>query len=120
MRAIRPLRLLNNSNDRFDNDSDGLIDEEDEDSNIPSGKEIMVLTNVEARFPLVWGLGGVLFVDGGNIYSESKNISFDSLVWNYGIAFTLKLPVGPIRVDYALDSKNPKIYQIQLGFLYAF
>jgi len=120
LRAIRPLRLLNNSNDRFDNDSDGLIDEEDEDSNIPSGKEIMTLTNVEARFPLVWGLGGVLFVDGGNIYSESKNISFDSLVWNYGIALTLKLPVGPIRVDYALDSKNPKIYQIQLGFLYAF
>ena len=120
LRAIRPLRLLNYNNDKFDNDGDGLIDEEDEDSNIPTGTEIMALTNVEVRFPIMWKLGGVLFFDGGNVYLDSKNIRFDSLVWNYGLALTLNLPVGPIRIDYARDSLNPKIYQIQLGFLYAF
>ena len=120
LRAIRPLRLLNYNNDKFDNDGDGLIDEEDEDSNIPTGTEIMTLTNIEVRFPIMWKLGGVLFFDGGNVYLESKNIRFDSLVWNYGLALTLNLPVGPIRIDYARDSLNPKIYQIQLGFLYAF
>jgi outer membrane protein assembly factor BamA len=120
LRAIRPLRLLNYNNDKFDNDGDGLIDEEDEDSNIPTGTEIMTLTNVEVRFPIMWKLGGVLFFDGGNVYLDSKNIRFDSLVWNYGLALTLNLPVGPIRIDYARDSLNPKIYQIQLGFLYAF
>ena len=120
LRAIKPLRLLNYNNDKFDNDGDGLIDEEDEDSNIPTGTEIMALTNVEVRFPIMWKLGGVLFFDGGNVYLDSKNIRFDSLVWNYGLALTLNLPVGPIRIDYARDSLNPKIYQIQLGFLYAF
>jgi len=120
LRAIRPLRLLNYNNDKFDNDGDGLIDEEDEDSNIPTGTEIMTLTNIEVRFPIMWKLGGVLFFDGGNVYLDSKNIRFDSLVWNYGLALTLNLPVGPIRIDYARDSLNPKIYQIQLGFLYAF
>ena len=120
LRAIRPLRLLNYNNDKFDNDGDGMIDEEDEDSNIPTGTEIMALTNVEVRFPIMWKLGGVLFFDGGNVYLDSKNIRFDSLVWNYGLALTLNLPVGPIRIDYARDSLNPKIYQIQLGFLYAF
>lgn len=120
LRAIRPLRLLNYNNDKFDNDGDGLIDEEDEDSNIPTGTEIMALTNVEVRFPILRKLGGVLFFDGGNVYLDSKNIRFDSLVWNYGLALTLNLPIGPIRIDYARDSLNPKIYQIQLGFLYAF
>jgi len=120
LRAIRPLRLLNYSNDNFDNDGDGDIDEEDEDRNIPSGKEMMVLTNMEVRFPLLWEIGGVLFFDGGNIYGDSKNINIESLVWNYGIALTLNLPVGPLRVDFARDSVDPKIYQIQLGFLYAF
>ena len=120
LRAIRPLRLLNYNNDSYDNDGDGLIDEEDEDKNTPSGKEIMVLTNLELRFPILWEIGGVLFFDGGNIYEESKNISVESLVWNYGLALTLNLPVGPLRIDFARDSIDPKIYQIQLGFLYAF
>ena len=120
LRAIRPLRLLNYNNDSYDNDGDGLIDEEDEDKNTPSGKEIMVLTNLELRFPILWEIGGVLFFDGGNIYGESKNINIESLVWNYGVALTLNLPVGPLRIDFARDSIDPKIYQIQLGFLYAF
>ena len=120
LRAIRPLRLVNYSNDNYDNDGDGNIDEADEDSNIPSGKEMMVLTNVELRFPLLWEFGGVLFIDGGNIYENSGNINIDNLVWNYGLALTLNLPVGPLRIDLARDSIDPKIYQIQLGFLYAF
>ena len=120
LRAIRPLRLLNYSNDNYDNDGDGNVDEADEDSNIPSGKEMMVLTNVELRFPLLWEFGGVLFIDGGNIYENSENINIENLVWNYGLALTLNLPVGPLRIDLARDSIDPKIYQIQLGFLYAF
>ena len=120
LRAIRPLRLLNYNNDSYDNDGDGAIDEDDEDSNIPSGKEMMVLTNIELRFPLLWEFGGVLFFDGGNIYGDSQNVNLENLVWNYGVALTLNLPVGPLRVDFARDSIDPKIYQIQLGFLYAF
>ena len=51
---------------------------------------------------------------------NSENINIDNLVWNYGLALTLNLPVGPLRIDLARDSIDPKIYQIQLGFLYAF
>ena len=120
LRAIRPLRLLNYSNDSYDNDGDGIIDEEDEDNNIPLGREMMILTNMELRFPLLWEFGGVLFFDGGNIYEDSRNININNLVWNYGLAITLNLPVGPLRIDFARDSIDPKIYQIQLGFLYAF
>jgi outer membrane protein insertion porin family len=120
LRAIRPLRLLTNRSDNIDNDNDGKIDEEDESNNIPSGKTAMVLTNWEVRFPLPWRLGGVLFADGGNIFDSSREIKNDNLFWNYGFAITLNLPVGPLRIDYAQDSKDSSINQIQLGFLYAF
>ena len=120
LRAIRPLRLLTNRTDNIDNDNDGKIDEEDESNNIPSGKTAMVLTNWEVRFPLTWRLGGVLFVDGGNIFDSSKEINNGDIFWNYGFAITLNLPVGPLRIDYAQDSKDSSINQIQLGFLYAF
>ena len=120
LRAIRPLRFLTNQTDNYDNDGDGAIDEEDESNSIPSGKTAMLLTNLELRFPLPWRLGGVFFADGGNIYNSSAQINYNDLFWNYGFAITLNLPVGPIRIDYAQDSKDSSVNQIQLGFLYAF
>ena len=80
----------------------------------------MLLNNLELRFPLPWRLGGVFFADGGNIYNSSAQINYNDLFWNYGFAITLNLPVGPIRIDYAQDSKDSSVNQIQLGFLYAF
>ena len=120
LRAIRPLRFLTNQTDNYDNDGDGAIDEEDESNSIPSGKTAMLLTNLELRFPLPWRLGGVFFADGGNIYNSSAQINYNDLFWNYGFAITLNLPVGPIRIDYAQDSKDSSVNQIQLGVLYAF
>ncbi len=122
LRAVKPLRLLTNGNDQIDNNSNGLIDgdDENESNDIPSGKISMLLTNWEIRFPLPWRLGGVIFADGGNISDELKSLNTNELVWNYGLALTLNLPVGPIRIDYAQDSKDASINQIQLGFLYAF
>ena len=109
-------------NDQIDNDGNGLIDADDENesNDIPSGDIAMLLTNWEIRFPMPWRLGGVIFADGGNISNDFRSLNTNELVWNYGFALTLNLPVGPIRIDYAQDSKDASINQIQLGFLYAF
>ena len=122
LRAVKPLRLLTNGNDQVDNDGNGLIDADDENesNDIPSGDIAMLLTNWEIRFPMPWRLGGVIFADGGNISNDFRSLNTNELVWNYGFALTLNLPVGPIRIDYAQDSKDASINQIQLGFLYAF
>ena len=122
LRAVKPLRLLTNGNDQIDNDGNGLIDADDENesNDIPSGDIAMLLTNWEIRFPMPWRLGGVIFADGGNISNDFRSLNTNELVWNYGFALTLNLPVGPIRIDYAQDSKDASINQIQLGFLYAF
>lgn len=76
---------------------------------VPVGGDMLFILNSEARFPLplVSSLGGVLFYDGGNVYS---NINFSQLVSNYtntlGFGLRYKTPVGPVRFDigYRLTS----------------
>jgi outer membrane protein insertion porin family len=68
---------------------------------VPVGGRQLFILNSELRFPLkLWSLGGVVFYDGGNVYSA---INFNQLVNNYsntiGIGLRYATPVGPIRLD---------------------
>ena len=68
----------------------------------PSGGRQLFIINSEGRFPLpiYKGLGGVLFYDGGNVYS---NIGFSHFFSNYsntvGVGLRYQTPVGPVRID---------------------
>ena len=63
---------------------------------------MLAIVNTEARFPIPVksGLGGVVFYDGGNVYSRA---SFQQFVSNYtnsiGFGFRYRTPVGPLRID---------------------
>jgi outer membrane protein assembly factor BamA len=65
------------------------------------GKELFIL-NSEVRFPLkiMKNLGGVVFYDGGNVYSAA---SFSNFANNYtntiGIGLRYSTPIGPVRID---------------------
>jgi outer membrane protein insertion porin family len=69
---------------------------------VPVGGRQLLILNSEVRFPLgiAKALGGVVFYDGGNVYSA---INFHSLVSNYtntvGIGLRYSTPIGPIRID---------------------
>src|SRR6202040_2788952 len=69
---------------------------------VPVGGNMLAIVNSEARFPIPIksGLGGVVFYDGGNIYS---NINFHQFTSNYtntvGFGFRYRTPVGPLRFD---------------------
>jgi outer membrane protein insertion porin family len=69
---------------------------------VPSGGLMLAIVNSEARFPipLMKDLGGVVFYDGGNVYS---NISAHQFISNYsnsvGVGLRYNTRVGPIRVD---------------------
>ncbi|MCK9482850.1 MAG: BamA/TamA family outer membrane protein [Candidatus Marinimicrobia bacterium] len=87
------------------------------------GDDFKILTSAEIRFPLFWLLGGEIFIDGGNLVSDVKDLFDRRYRWNYGIGLTLATPLGPIRVDYAWkinqigkESKG----EIQFGIPYAF
>jgi outer membrane protein insertion porin family len=69
---------------------------------VPVGGRQLFIFNSELRFPLkiLPALGGVLFYDGGNVYSA---INFNNFVNNYsntiGLGLRYATPIGPIRID---------------------
>jgi outer membrane protein insertion porin family len=86
------------------------------------GKELFIL-NSEARFPLyiTKALGGVVFYDGGNVYSA---ISLPNFVNNYsntiGVGLRYATPIGPVRFDLGRNLNpvpgiNPWQYYITVG-----
>ena len=85
----------------------------------PLGGSAMLFHSTELRFPLVGdNVGGVVFHDMGNVYSDIRNVSFrfrqnsvndfDYMVHAVGFGIRYKTPVGPIRIDLAFSPNPPK------------
>jgi outer membrane protein insertion porin family len=90
---------------------------------VPVGGTQLFILNSEIRFPLPVNkkLGGVIFYDGGNVYSA---INFNSFVTNYtntiGIGLRYSTPIGPVRLDLGhnvnpVPGIDPTQYFITLG-----
>ena len=93
------------------------------DVTVPVGGNELFILNSEIRFPLkiLKPLGGVLFYDGGNVYSA---INWPNFVTNYtntiGVGLRWTTPVGPIRIDLGHNLNpvrgiDPTQYFITLG-----
>ena len=81
----------------------------------PKGEINRFMTNMEYRNPLYKSLGITFFVDGGLLSNQIEYISFNSINWNSGIGLTIETPLGPARIDYAVQIDNLSIWKIQLG-----
>ena len=92
----------------------------DNDEDIPRGELIRLLLNWEIRFPIVWLLGGEIFLEGGQLTDKINNVALKSIQWGRGFGLTLASPLGPIRLDYACRFDKPGSGQLNLGFLYIF
>jgi outer membrane protein insertion porin family len=90
---------------------------------VPVGGRQLFILNSEARFPLgvTKALGGVVFYDGGNVYSA---INFNNFVNNYsntvGVGLRYATPLGPVRFDIGRNLNpvpgiNPLQYYITIG-----
>jgi len=114
------------------------------------GGNYLLLTNMEWRFPLPspggWRLEGVLFLDGGNVWENAKDIRLRGFrlrsyprdpsdpratrLWDYrwsvGPGLRLLTPIGPVRLDVGLPLKRARlsatetedavIYHFSLGY----
>lgn len=69
---------------------------------VPVGGNMLFIVNTEARFPLPIRkeLGGVIFYDGGNVYSNINLRQFaDDFTHSVGVGVRYQTPVGPVRFD---------------------
>ena len=69
------------------------------ESGLPVGGDSMFSFTSELRAPLVGNLGGVLFLDGGNVWPNPWGINFRDLNYAVGPGLRYKTPIGPIRFD---------------------
>lgn len=87
----------------------------------PLGGTALLFHSTELRFPLIGdNLGGVVFHDMGNVFSNVENISFrlrqrnlqdfDYMVHAVGVGIRYRTPVGPVRIDLAYGPNTPRFF----------
>lgn len=88
------------------------------------GGNVLLLTNVELRFPLPllsrYNFSGSVFADGGNVwerlssidirdfrlYADEDEIRQEDYRYSVGLGIRYNTPLGPIRFDYGLPIKK--------------
>ena len=72
---------------------------------VPSGGERLLILNQEARFPMYRWVGGVAFVDAGNIFEKAGE--WTGLKVGYGFGLRVNTPVGLLRADIGFPTTVP-------------
>jgi outer membrane protein assembly complex protein YaeT len=70
---------------------------------LPIGGRTMMEVSTEARFGVRGKLSGVLFVDGGNVWTEAWSVRPRDLRWDAGPGLRYDTPIGPVRVDLGIQ-----------------
>jgi outer membrane protein assembly factor BamA len=81
------------------------------------------LTNVEYRFPIMGNLGGVLFTDAGNAFTDDDDLDENEWLWSAGAGIRFKIPalgLGPLRLDYGYSIQGSDRNQVVFGFGHMF
>jgi outer membrane protein assembly complex protein YaeT len=67
---------------------------------LPIGGHSFTDFSIELRAPL-WGkLGGVIFLDGGNVWTNPWDFNVNDLRYDVGPGLRYNTPIGPIRADF--------------------
>ncbi len=99
--------------------SDNQAGPRDPITGFPLGGKAVLVSGLELRFPLLGdSIGGVIFHDAGNVYSDILKVSlrykqrnvtdFDYMVHSVGFGIRYKTPVGPVRVDLSYGPNAPR------------
>jgi outer membrane translocation and assembly module TamA len=60
----------------------------------------MLAISEEMRMALRGKLGGVLFLDAGNVWTDSAAIDFGDIRYAVGTGLRYETPIGPVRLDF--------------------
>jgi outer membrane protein assembly complex protein YaeT len=65
----------------------------------PIGGHTFANFSTEARVPIVGKLSGVLFLDGGNVWTDEWDFNFNDMRYDMGPGLRYDTPIGPFRID---------------------
>ena len=68
-------------------------------SGLPIGGHTFATFSLEARFPVWSKLGGVIFLDGGNVWTNAWDFNLNDLRYDVGPGLRYNTPIGPVRLD---------------------
>ena len=71
----------------------------------PIGGNTFFNFSTELRVPIVGKLGGVLFLDGGNVWNNPWDFNFNDMRYDVGPGLRYNTPVGPVRLDFGYQIK---------------
>ncbi len=100
-------------------DPQGLAD----DRLVPVGGTGLLLVNLDYRFPIAGAVGGTIFIDAGNVWSDWRAVDPRELKPGAGLGVRYLSPVGPLRLEvgWKLDREpSEEPLAIFLSFGYAF
>jgi outer membrane protein insertion porin family/translocation and assembly module TamA len=69
-------------------------------SGLPIGGHSFMNFSTELRVPLFGNVGAVLFLDGGNVWTNPWDFNFNDMRYDAGPGIRYNTPVGPLRVDF--------------------
>jgi outer membrane protein assembly complex protein YaeT len=90
----------------------------------PIGGNALFANTFELRFPLFGdNVGGVLFHDAGNVYTNIQDLSFrfrqrnlddfNYMVQSVGFGIRYRTPIGPLRVDLSFSPDAPRFFGLK-------
>ena len=93
------------------------------DGNAPLGGRSLIEGSAELRFPFIGDLGGVLFVDFGQVFESSLVYHLDQLRYAVGPGIRYDTPIGPLRFDvgFITDRRPDEPFgRVELSIIQAF
>ena len=84
----------------FATDRLGIPGETIAEDGTPIGGNGLLLVNIEYIRPIWRELAATLFVDGGNVWAEPRDINLSDLRWGVGVGVRFETPAGPFRLEY--------------------
>jgi len=79
------------------------------DQGFPTGGNALTVMNVELRTPYWKGLGGVGFLDAGNVFRRAGDLRFNELRPAAGFGIRYRSPIGPVRVDLGFNLNRKEL-----------
>ncbi|HKT81151.1 MAG TPA: POTRA domain-containing protein, partial [Vicinamibacterales bacterium] len=73
------------------------------------GGNAVLIFNAELRAPLKGGFGVVTFVDVGNVFKRTSDISIPDLRSSVGFGLRYRSPIGPLRVDLGFKTHRNEL-----------